>query len=96
MRIIESYLPRFTVEFQHPDIGAEIHTFYIDDNKDVERLLNDSDHPGRFNAELKKAVWEKFNSSGYWHTMTLIGEHIFDGQVKRFVVCENAGIYDVM
>lgn len=88
MRIIESYLPRFTVEFQHPDIGVEIHTFYIEYSEDVERLFNDSDRPSRFNAELKRAVWEKFNSSGYWHTMTLTAEQVFDGEVYSTIICK--------
>ena len=95
MRVIESYLPRFTVEFQHPDDGVEIHTFYLDDDEEVERLLNDGDHPARFNTELKRAVWNKFNRSGYWHTMTITSEHVIDGQVYTTVICKEVGCADI-
>lgn len=88
MRIIESWFPKYTVEFQHPDDGVEIHTFFIEDTEWERKLFDDGDHPGRFNAELKKAVWKKFNSSGYWHTMTLIAEQVFDGEVYRTVICK--------
>lgn len=93
MKIVETYLPKYTAVFEHPDTGVDIHVFFVDVENDNEPWSEEE--YAEFDRKLKKEVWERFNHSGYYHTMTLTAEYVVDGQIYHTTICEEAGRYDL-
>ena len=94
MKLITNILPKYRVTFEHPDDGSRTYDFCVD--------LEDRYEPGwlneewdEYHKELIKTVWNTYNSSGYWHTMTIIAIWVIDGKVHEWSVCEEAGCGDI-
>lgn len=89
-RVVENDGPKYTVVLEHPDEGVSIHSFFIDSDEEPS-VFADSEEWTEFNKRIIKAAWETFNKSGYWHTMTITAEYVFDGEAHIATLCENIG-----
>lgn len=94
MRIVETYLPKYQVVFEHPDTGCSIHDFFIED-KNAPGPFDDKEEWDVWYSDLKKQVWQTFNAGGYYHTMTIKEQYVIDGKEYIATICEEASHYDV-
>lgn len=62
---------KVTVKFEHPDTGCEIFDLAI--VADMDDIQNDY-----YTEDMAEKIWEQFNHSGYWHTMTVTCSYTFD------------------
>ena len=59
IKIVESDLPKFNIEFHHPDVGIQIHSFFpIVENEEEGYTLH----------EILLTAWDKLDPAHYWHT----------------------------
>ena len=93
MKIISTDLPKYTVTFDHPDTGVEIHTFFAECKEEPSAF--DDEEWAEYERELKKAVWDKYNHCGYYHTMTITAEYVIDGKAYNAIICEDIGMGDL-
>ena len=96
MKVIETYSPIYHVELNHPDTGSEFHRVFIDDEGEAPSIFADEEVWNDYTKQMLKKIWEKFNSSGYWHTMTVHSEQVVDGKVYTPTICEDYGICEYM
>ena len=94
MKIIRTYLPNYTVTFDHPDDGSRTYDFIV--NLEEDKVPWTEEDLEEFHKDLMKAVWNQFNSSCYWHTMTIVATYIIDDKIYKTTICEEAGQYDIL
>lgn len=87
MRIISSDLPKYRVVFSHPDVGIEIHDFFVEDDKEPSVFAEDAEWKV-WQTEMIKKVWDTYNHYDYYHTMTITTEYVIDGKAYIVKVCE--------
>ena len=95
MRLVATDSPKYTVVFEHPDTGVKILSFFVDDD-DEPSVFAEDEVWAEYNKEIARNAWKQFNSSGYYHTMTIDAEYVIDGKAYKSNICEDASIYDVM
>lgn len=86
MKIIESYAPKYTATFEHPDCSPKTVDFFVDE--DIRFNATDEEETAYY-AQLKRNVWEQFNESGFYHTLTLVAVYVIGNEVYRKTICES-------
>lgn len=95
MRLVATDSPKYTVVFEHPDTGVKIISFFVDDD-DAPSVFADDEVWDEYNKEIARNVWKQFNNSGYYHTMSINAEYVFDGKGYVSNIFTDVSIYDVM
>ena len=95
MKVIETYSPIYHVELNHPDTGSEFHRVVIDDEGDAPSIFADDEEWKAYNDEVMRRIWDMFNLSGYYHTMTITAEYVIEGKAVNTKLCEEVGRYEL-
>ena len=94
MKIIKNdYMPTYSVTFSHPDDSSLNYEFFVD--LEGKKSPWTDEEWEEFNKELVNKVWNAYNRSGYYHTMTITASYYFDGEMHKCNVCENASWGDI-
>ena len=93
MRIIANDLPKYTVEFNHPDDSSKIYEIFVD-LEGMSEPWSDTEYEV-YHKALIKEVWEKFNHYGYWHTMKITAEYTFEGKAHIATICDEVSWADI-
>ena len=87
IEIINSFLPKYEVEFRHPDHGIQVYQFFP---KTDEAPIGISDKEwAEWECKVAIACWERYNHHHFWHTMTLTALW----QQGRQVLFDDIGLY---
>lgn len=95
MKIVEATMPKFLVTFNHPDDSSRSYEFFVQDDN-VPSVFCTEDEMKEWHNKMGKEVWNTYNSSGYYHTMTISSEFVIDGKVYHPVIFDEVSRFDLM
>ena len=78
--IVEDY-SRAIVELDHPDDSGEYYIIAVSSPEIP--LWYDDEEWEEYYKEMRKAIEERYNKSGYWHKVKITLEFIVDGKIYR-------------
>lgn len=94
MRIVSTNLPPYTAIFEHPDEGVRVITFFVEDGQEPSPFAEEEEW-AEWRKAMIKEVWETYNHSGYYHTMSITAECVVDGKAYLTDICKEIGIGEI-